>query len=162
RTSVSTPSLNSSGQSTQSYFDDHFAVAHESRIGSHRIDAGRQNDLAGAHVELPLVKVALDDLAIQKSLRQGAGPVSAVIVGHVIGSVDIEYGEFKPRLLDFKGRARRNIGGVTQFDLRLPLLRCGVSHEDSEGVIWSVLQLIGLSYPRPERGSWVMIVHVAP
>src|SRR5436305_2219884 len=87
RTSVFTmrAALNSF-RSILSSFDDYLSVAHERRIGLHRFEARRENHLAGAHVELPLVKVALDDLAIQQPLRQRAGPMGAAIVRHVIGS----------------------------------------------------------------------------
>jgi hypothetical protein len=60
--------------------------------------------------------------------------MGAVIVGHVERTVNVEHGECKTRLLNLQGGAPRDISHAAQLDLSSRLVRCGVSHADSEGV----------------------------
>src|SRR5256885_7838588 len=111
-----------------SHFNDDFSVPDRGRIGLHRNRAGRQHHFAGANIELSLVKIALDNVAIDKALRQRAGAMGAMIVGDVKLPVDIEHRKFEAGLLDLDRHARSHVGRGAQFDLRCATgTGCGVS-----------------------------------
>src|ERR1043165_1309623 len=61
------PTIRTSVSTTPSQFDHHLSIAHEGRISLYRFEARREDNFAGAHVELPLMEIALDDLALQKA-----------------------------------------------------------------------------------------------
>ena len=65
------------------HLDEHRAALDRGRIGLHRDHAGRRHHLAGLDVELAVVEVALDHVAVDVALRQRAGAVGAGVVGDV-------------------------------------------------------------------------------
>ena len=82
-----------------------------------RSHAGRQHDLSGADIELPVMEVALDHITFDIAFRQRAGPVGAKIVEHVELAVDVEDRDAQAFLLDLEGGADRDLVGAAEFDL---------------------------------------------
>src|SRR5215510_2654017 len=63
--------------------DDDPAVLNHSLVSLHRHHAGRRHDLAGLDVELAVVEVALDHVAVDVAFRERAGAVRAEVIHHV-------------------------------------------------------------------------------
>src|SRR5712671_2532656 len=110
-------SLGSQGR-ISSQLDDDFSVPDKGSIGLHRNGAGRQHDLAGADVELSLVKIALDNIALDDAFRQRAGTMGAMIVGDVEFAADIENRKLEILYLDLDHAADSDVGGTAQLELR--------------------------------------------
>ena len=102
---------------SRSHFDDDFSVPDRGRIGPHRNEAGWQHDLARADVELTLVKIALDGIAIDIALRQGTGAMGAMIVGDVEFPLDIEHRELETVAFDLDRGANGDVRRVAQLEL---------------------------------------------
>jgi hypothetical protein len=100
-----------------SHFNDDFSVPDHNWISLHGDKAGRQYNLTRADVELPLMKIALDNVTVDGALRQRSGAVSAMIVGDVEFSLDIEYREFKTSPLDLDRSAGRDVSGAAKLEL---------------------------------------------
>src|SRR5215470_9853945 len=75
------------------HFDDDAIVLDHGLVGLHRHHAGRRHNLAGLDVELAIVEVALDHVAVDVALRERARPVRAEVVHHVVFAVDVEHGK---------------------------------------------------------------------
>src|SRR5664279_2376977 len=73
----------------RSGFDEHVVVFQQDPVSLDRNHAGRGGDLAGANIKLAVVKVAFDLEAVEISLRQRAGPMCALVIGHVEHAADI-------------------------------------------------------------------------
>src|SRR4051812_28274011 len=63
------------------HVDEHRAGFDCRRIGLHRNHAGRRHDLTGFDVELTVVEVAFDHVAVDEAFRQGARAMGAGIIG---------------------------------------------------------------------------------
>src|SRR5689334_10638333 len=61
--------------------NQHPAILHEGLIGLDRHHAWRGHHLAGLDVELPVVEVALDNVALDEAFREQARTVGAGVVG---------------------------------------------------------------------------------
>ena len=75
-------------------------------------------DLAGSDVELALVKVALDDVALDESFGQRSRTVRAVVVGGVEVAVDVVDGQRQPGRVDPADFADGDILNLAQFNPR--------------------------------------------
>src|SRR6516225_1282067 len=74
-----------SGLNGDAAFDDRH------RIGSHRHHARRRYHFAGADIELAIVEITFDHVALDIALRQRAGPMRAQVVGDEEFAVDVEH-----------------------------------------------------------------------
>src|SRR5262252_1574241 len=79
------------------------------RIGLHRHHAWRRYHITGADIELAIVEIAFDNLAIDIALRQRAGPMRAHIVGDEEFAVDVEHRQRQILNLDLERGAGRNL-----------------------------------------------------
>jgi hypothetical protein len=62
-------------------------------IGSQRNHAWWSGYFAGTNIERTIVKIAFDDIAVDKAFGQGAGAVSSEIVGHVKLVFNVKHGK---------------------------------------------------------------------
>src|SRR5476649_1922217 len=98
------------------HFDEYFSVLHQCPIGLDRDHAGRRDHLARLDVELAVVEVALDDVAIDKALRQRTRAMGARIVGNEELAIKVEDREGEPGGFDFERAAGRNLTDLAEFD----------------------------------------------
>src|SRR5438067_5091649 len=91
------------------------AVDHRHRIGPDRNHAGRRHHFAGADIELTIVEIALDHVAIDIALRQRARTMGAHVVGDEKLAIDIEYRERQILDLDFQRSAGRHLAGGAEI-----------------------------------------------
>src|SRR6476661_1881573 len=105
-----------------SNLDKHLPVLDHRGIGLDRNHARRGDDRAGADIELPAVKIAFDDVAVDEAFRQRARAVGAVIVGHEEFAVEVEDGERQIVPFDLEHGSSFHVRSVAKFDLgRHPL-----------------------------------------
>src|SRR5262249_58759896 len=100
-----------------SHFDEDLSAFDHRRISLDRNHAWWADDRAGADIELPAVKIALDHVAFDEALRQRTWAVRAVIVGHAELAFEVEDGERQIILLDLEHGSNVHLGSVAQFDL---------------------------------------------
>src|SRR4051812_2718334 len=98
------------------HVDKHRAALDRRGIGLHRDHAGWRHDLPGFDVELAVVEVALDHVAVDEALRQRAGAVGAGVVGDVKLPVDIEDGDRHASRLDAERGSGGNLVGFAKFN----------------------------------------------
>ncbi len=115
--------LSLTGRALSIHFDEHRAAVDRRRIGLHRNHAGRRHDLAGLDVELAVVEVAFDHIAVDEALRQRARPVRAGVVGDVELAIDVENGDGQPGRLDPQRGSGGNLIGFAKFNLWWALRR---------------------------------------
>src|SRR5258708_20840440 len=75
-----------------SRLDKDFSFFHDGGISLDRNHARWPHDCSGPDIELPTVKIALDDVPLDEAFRQGAGAVRAVVVGFEELAVALEDG----------------------------------------------------------------------
>src|SRR6516162_5185890 len=100
-----------------SHLDEHLPAFDDRGISLDRNHARRSDNGAGADIELPAVKIAFDDVAVDEAFRQRAWAVRAVIVGHEEFAVEVEDGERQIVLLDLEHGSSFHVASVAQFDL---------------------------------------------
>src|SRR6516164_1687668 len=96
--------------------DHHAIVLDEGLVGLDRHHAGRRHHLAGLDVELPVVEVALDYVALDEALRQEAGAVGTLVVGDKELAAEVEHRERQALCLDPQWRAGGNLGSAAESD----------------------------------------------
>src|ERR1043166_8756228 len=96
--------------------DHHPAVLDQRLVGLDRHHAGRRDNLASLDVELAVVEVALDDVAVDIALRERARPVGAEVIGHVVLAVDIVAAQNEGAALCRDRIAGRDVGGAAQIN----------------------------------------------
>src|SRR5207244_11227747 len=97
------------------HFDKDSAAFDRRRISLHRDHAGRRHDLTGFDVELAVVEVALDHVAIDEAFRQRTWTVGAGVVSYVKPALDVEDGNRQPRRLDAERGSGGNLIGFASF-----------------------------------------------
>ena len=97
-------------------FDEHFAVLHDGRVGLDRDHARRRHYLAGLDVELAVMKIALNDVAIDKALGQRARTMGTGVVGDVVLAVKIEYRDGQAAGFHPERVTGGNLIGFAEFD----------------------------------------------
>src|SRR5262249_9572817 len=96
--------------------DQHPAALDHGLVGLDWNHAGWRYHLAGPHVELPVVEVALDHLALEETFRERARPMGAVVVGDIERPVYVEHGEREVPALDLERAAGRDLGAAAKID----------------------------------------------
>ena len=100
------------GKKDSIHFDEYFSALDDRRVGLDRDHAGRRHHLAGLDVELAVVEVALDHVAIDEALRQRARTMGAGVIGDEELAVEIEDREREAGSFHFQ-----RIAGGDLFDL---------------------------------------------
>ena len=97
-------------------FDEHRAAFDRRGIGFHRDHTGWRHDLAGFDVELAVVEVAFDHVAVDEAFRQGARAMGAGVIGDVKLAVNVEDGDRHPAGLDAECGSGGNLIGFAKFN----------------------------------------------
>src|SRR5258707_8239120 len=115
----SSQALRSAHRATwSSYLDDNLPVLHRGRVGLHRDHARRHHHLAGADVELAIVEVALDHVALDVTLGQRARPMGALVIKDIELALDVKDRHRQSVFLNLEGGAGSDVIGIAEFDLR--------------------------------------------
>src|SRR6476661_3144944 len=101
------------------YLDDDHAVLDSDRVSLHGHHTRGRYDLTRSHVELPAVKIALDDIAVQVALRKRAGAVSTRIVSDEELTIDVEHRQSQATDLHLECGAVRNVSGAAELNSAL-------------------------------------------
>ena len=96
----------------RSHLDEDLSAFDDRGIGLDRNHTRRPDDRAGPDIELPTVKIALDDVAFDEAFLQRARAVRAVIVGHEELAFEVEDGERQIILLDLEHGSNVHVGSV--------------------------------------------------
>src|SRR5262249_51799240 len=100
-----------------SHLDEDLSTFDDRGISLDRNHARRPDHLAGADIELPAVKIALDDIVFDEAFRQRARAVRAVIVGHEEFAAEVEDGERQIVPLALEHGSIFHVASVAKFDL---------------------------------------------
>src|SRR5262249_23239446 len=82
-----------------------------------RNHARRRDNLSCLDVELAVVKIAFDDVALDIAFRQRAGTMRAGVVDDVELAVDVEYRQREIAALDLERGSGRYLADAAQLDL---------------------------------------------
>src|SRR5260370_24159963 len=108
----------SAARNYSSHLDDNLPVLHRGRAGFHRDHARRHHHLAGADVELAIVEVALDHVALDVTLGQRARPMGALVIKDIELALDVKDRHRQSVFLNLEGGAGSDVIGIAEFDLR--------------------------------------------
>src|SRR5262249_3509237 len=96
--------------------DQHPAVLDNGLVGLDRHHARRRHHLAGLDVELAVVEVALDHVALDEAFPELARPVAAGAARALGPPVRLDTRQRGVARLDPDGGAGRDVGGAAQVD----------------------------------------------
>src|SRR5262245_904220 len=95
-----------------SHLDEDLPAFNDGGISFDRNHARRPNNGAGLDIELPALKITLDNVTVDEAFRQRARAVRAVIVGHEKLAVEVEDGERQIVPLDLEHGSNVHVGSV--------------------------------------------------
>src|SRR5262249_61262707 len=92
--------------------DEHLPASNGGGIIFHRNHERRHTNGAVFDINLPAVKITLDNVTFDEAFRQRARAVRAVIVGHEKLAVEVEDGERQIVPLDLEHGSNVHVGSV--------------------------------------------------